>query len=74
PRSILEARNACAYTLIADPYAQLLERLRTAGVLQTVEGKLPDPMPQLDRVFKHERSNQMHSHTSQCEQQPIAKP
>ncbi|XP_049375476.1 uncharacterized protein LOC125840547 [Solanum verrucosum] len=40
-----EARNARAYTPIAEPYAQLFERLRTTGVLQPVEGKLPDPIP-----------------------------
>ncbi|KAG5630353.1 hypothetical protein H5410_002070 [Solanum commersonii] len=41
----LEARNARAYTPIAEPYAQLFERLRTAGVLQPVEGKLSDLIP-----------------------------
>ncbi|XP_049358814.1 uncharacterized protein LOC125823480 [Solanum verrucosum] len=45
PRPNPEARNARAYTPIAEPYAQLFERLRTAGVLQPVEGKLPDPIP-----------------------------
>ncbi|KAG5576044.1 hypothetical protein H5410_056178 [Solanum commersonii] len=45
PRPNLEARNACTYTPITEPYAQLLERLRTAGVLQPVEGKLSDPIP-----------------------------
>ncbi|KAG5614710.1 hypothetical protein H5410_014534 [Solanum commersonii] len=45
PHPNLKARNARAYTLIAEPYAQLFERLRTAGVLQPVEGKLPDPIP-----------------------------
>uniref|UniRef100_M1DGZ3 Gag-pro n=1 Tax=Solanum tuberosum TaxID=4113 RepID=M1DGZ3_SOLTU len=45
PRPNPEARNARAYTLIAEPYVQLFERLRTAGVLQPVEGKLPDPIP-----------------------------
>ncbi|KAG5615843.1 hypothetical protein H5410_015667 [Solanum commersonii] len=45
PRLNPEARNARAYTPIAEPYAQLFERLRTAGVLQPVEGKLPDTIP-----------------------------
>lgn len=40
-----EARITRAYTLIAEPYAQLVERLRTAGMLQPVEVKLPDPIP-----------------------------
>ncbi|KAG5620497.1 hypothetical protein H5410_005715 [Solanum commersonii] len=40
-----EARNARTYTSIAEPYAQLFERLRKAGVLQPVEGKLPNPIP-----------------------------
>ncbi|XP_049405282.1 uncharacterized protein LOC125868753 [Solanum stenotomum] len=39
-----EARNTRAYTPIVEPYAQLFESLRTAGVLQPVEGKLPDPI------------------------------
>ncbi|KAH0765157.1 hypothetical protein KY285_001028 [Solanum tuberosum] len=45
PRSNLKARNARVYTPITEPYAQLFGRLRTAGVLQPVEGKLPDPIP-----------------------------
>ncbi|KAH0644876.1 hypothetical protein KY284_032760 [Solanum tuberosum] len=45
PRPILEARNARTYTPIAEPYAQLFERLRIVGVLQPVEGKLQDPIP-----------------------------
>ncbi|XP_055800430.1 uncharacterized protein LOC129869872 [Solanum dulcamara] len=45
PRPNLEARNTRTYTPIAEPYAQLFERLRIAGVLQPVEGKLPDPIP-----------------------------
>ncbi|KAH0644537.1 hypothetical protein KY284_032421 [Solanum tuberosum] len=45
PRPNLEARNARTYTPIAKPYTQLFERLRTMGVLQPVEGKLPDPIP-----------------------------
>ncbi|KAG5610177.1 hypothetical protein H5410_021458 [Solanum commersonii] len=40
-----QARNACVYTPIAEPYAQLFERLRTARVLQPVEGRLPDLIP-----------------------------
>ncbi|KAG5579759.1 hypothetical protein H5410_050386 [Solanum commersonii] len=38
----LHVRNACAYTPIAKPYAQLFEWLRIVGVLQPVEEKLPD--------------------------------
>ncbi|XP_049391611.1 uncharacterized protein LOC125856071 [Solanum stenotomum] len=45
PRPNPETRNARAYTPIVEPYAQLFERLRTARVLQPVEGKLPDPIP-----------------------------
>ncbi|KAG5599540.1 hypothetical protein H5410_030910 [Solanum commersonii] len=45
PRPNLEARNARTYTPIAEPYAQLFDRLRTTGVLQPIEGKLPDPTP-----------------------------
>ncbi|XP_055803488.1 uncharacterized protein LOC129872554 [Solanum dulcamara] len=45
PRPNLEARNTRTYTPIAKPYAQLFERLRIVGVLQPVEGKLPDPIP-----------------------------
>ncbi|KAG5598869.1 hypothetical protein H5410_030239 [Solanum commersonii] len=45
PRPNPEARNARIYTSIAKPYAQLFERLRTAGVLQPVKGNLPDPIP-----------------------------
>ncbi|KAG5614333.1 hypothetical protein H5410_014157 [Solanum commersonii] len=44
PRPNPEARNARAYTPIAEPYAQLFERLRVAGVLQPVEGKTSDPI------------------------------
>uniref|UniRef100_M1DW54 Uncharacterized protein n=1 Tax=Solanum tuberosum TaxID=4113 RepID=M1DW54_SOLTU len=45
PRPNFKARNARTYTPIAESYAQLFERLRTAGVLQPVQGKLPDPIP-----------------------------
>ncbi|KAG5595599.1 hypothetical protein H5410_036831 [Solanum commersonii] len=45
PRPNPEARNARAYIPIAELYAQLFERLRIVGVLQPVEGKLPDPIP-----------------------------
>ncbi|KAG5590750.1 hypothetical protein H5410_041264 [Solanum commersonii] len=41
----LEARNARAYTPIAEPYTQLFKRLRTAGVLQPAKRKLSDPIP-----------------------------
>ncbi|KAG5599949.1 hypothetical protein H5410_031319 [Solanum commersonii] len=37
PRPNLEARNARVYTLIVEPYAQLFERLRTAGVLNQLK-------------------------------------
>ncbi|KAG5599652.1 hypothetical protein H5410_031022 [Solanum commersonii] len=45
PRPNIEARNYRAYTPIVELYAQLFERLRKMGVLQPVEGKLPDPIP-----------------------------
>ncbi|KAG5590829.1 hypothetical protein H5410_041343 [Solanum commersonii] len=45
PRPILKARNARFYTPIVKPYAQLFERLRIVGLLQPIEGKLPDPIP-----------------------------
>ncbi|KAG5616371.1 hypothetical protein H5410_016195 [Solanum commersonii] len=45
PRPNPEARNARAYTPIVEPYAQLVEGLRTTGVLQPIEGKLFDPIP-----------------------------
>ncbi|XP_049386709.1 uncharacterized protein LOC125850930 [Solanum stenotomum] len=33
------------YTKIAEPLAQLFERLKTAGMIQPIEGKIPDPIP-----------------------------
>ncbi|KAG5579957.1 hypothetical protein H5410_050584 [Solanum commersonii] len=47
----LEARNACTYTLIVEPYAKLFKRLRTAGVLHLFERKLHDPIPQPNRAL-----------------------
>ncbi|KAG5631521.1 hypothetical protein H5410_003238 [Solanum commersonii] len=41
----LKLEMLATYTPIAEPYTQLFERLRAAGVLQPVEGKLPDPIP-----------------------------
>ncbi|KAH0752504.1 hypothetical protein KY285_005652 [Solanum tuberosum] len=58
PRPNPEARNVRAYTPIAEPYAQLFERLRTAGVLQPVEGKLLDPIP---RNFDRNKRCAFHS-------------
>ncbi|KAG5576639.1 hypothetical protein H5410_056773 [Solanum commersonii] len=45
PYPNFEARNTQTYTPIAESYAQLFEKLRTVGVLQPVEEKLPDPIP-----------------------------
>ncbi|KAG5590830.1 hypothetical protein H5410_041344 [Solanum commersonii] len=51
-------QNVCAYTPIAEPYAQLFERLRIVGVLQPVEGKLPYPIP---RNFNENKRCAYHS-------------
>ncbi|XP_059285956.1 uncharacterized protein LOC132039503 [Lycium ferocissimum] len=45
PRPTPEVRNTRTYTPIAKPLAQLFERLRTAGLLQPVKGRIPDPIP-----------------------------
>ncbi|XP_060212073.1 uncharacterized protein LOC132639649 [Lycium barbarum] len=45
PHPTPEVGNTRTYTPIAEPLAQLFERLRTARLLQPIEGRIPDPIP-----------------------------
>ncbi|KAG5595060.1 hypothetical protein H5410_036292 [Solanum commersonii] len=74
PRPNPEDRNAHAYTPLLNPMLNCLRAIcLPLEILGTRHRRLlwfEEP----DRVFDQERSNQMHSSTSQCEQQSLAKP
>jgi len=53
PRPNFEKRPAKTYTPLAEPLAQLYERLRTAGVLQPIQGRIPNPLPGWYDETKH---------------------
>ncbi|XP_049388317.1 uncharacterized protein LOC125852640 [Solanum stenotomum] len=48
-----EKRPAKTYTPLAEPLAQLYERLRTAGVLQQIQERIPNPLPGWYDETKH---------------------
>ncbi|XP_059289021.1 uncharacterized protein LOC132042521 [Lycium ferocissimum] len=45
PRPNFERKPTKTYTPLAEPLAQLYERLRTAGILQPIQGRVPNPLP-----------------------------
>ena len=45
PRPNVERRPTKTYTPLAEPLAQLYERLKMAGILQPIQGRTPDPIP-----------------------------
>ncbi|XP_060198907.1 uncharacterized protein LOC132627530 [Lycium barbarum] len=40
-----DTKNTRNYTQIAEPLAQLFERMKAAGIIQPIEGKIPEPIP-----------------------------
>ncbi|XP_060175148.1 uncharacterized protein LOC132605892 [Lycium barbarum] len=40
-----DTKNTRNYTRIAEPLAQLFERMKAAGIIQPIEGKIPEPIP-----------------------------
>ncbi|KAJ8531507.1 hypothetical protein K7X08_026941 [Anisodus acutangulus] len=53
PRANHERRPVKTYTPLAEPLAQLYERLRTAGILQPIPGHIPNPIPRSYDETKH---------------------
>ncbi|XP_060182369.1 uncharacterized protein LOC132612039 [Lycium barbarum] len=45
PRPNFERKPTKTYTPLTEPLAQLYERLRTAGILQPIQGRVPNPLP-----------------------------
>ncbi|XP_055830762.1 uncharacterized protein LOC129899766 [Solanum dulcamara] len=45
PRPNFERRPPKTYTPLAEPLSQLYERLRTAGILQPIQARIPNPLP-----------------------------
>ncbi|KAJ8535672.1 hypothetical protein K7X08_023392 [Anisodus acutangulus] len=48
-----ERKPAKTYTPLAEPRAQLYERLKTAGILQPIPGNIPNPIPRSYDETKH---------------------
>ncbi|KAJ8562447.1 hypothetical protein K7X08_011738 [Anisodus acutangulus] len=53
PHAKHERKPAKTYTPLAEPRAQLYERLRTAGILQPIQGNIPNPVPKWHDKTKH---------------------
>ncbi|KAJ8531411.1 hypothetical protein K7X08_026845 [Anisodus acutangulus] len=53
PRAKYERKPAKTYTPLAEPRAQLYERLKTAGILQPIPGNVPNPVPKWHDETKH---------------------
>ncbi|XP_059310139.1 uncharacterized protein LOC132061316 [Lycium ferocissimum] len=53
PRPNFERKPAKTYTPLAEPLAQLYERLRTAGILHPIQGRVPNPLPRWYDGTKH---------------------
>ncbi|XP_075110577.1 uncharacterized protein LOC142181560 [Nicotiana tabacum] len=53
PRPSFERKLAKTYTPLAEPLAQLYERLKAARVLQPVPGRVPNPLPEWYDGTKH---------------------
>ncbi|XP_060190790.1 uncharacterized protein LOC132620095 [Lycium barbarum] len=53
PRPNVERKPTKTYTPLAEPLAQLYERLRIAGILQPIQGRIPNPLPGWYDGIKH---------------------